>query len=99
MLLFSSELGMAWASLGISLGLRPWEIPWETHAMPRSDAKSITPLYLIAAGTKPAASQLAAVRGEPPTQSEEKNINFHLSLRGLYSSIVQCAMCNAGAYP
>ena len=33
---------MAWVSLGISLGLRPWEIPRETHAMPRSDEKSIT---------------------------------------------------------
>ena len=67
---------------------------------PGDQWKEYIPLYLIAAGTKPATSQLAAVRGEPPTQSEKKhlkNINFHLSLRGLYSS--KCTMCNAGAYP
>ena len=38
MLLFSSELGMAW----VSLGLRPREIPRKTHAIPRSDEKSAT---------------------------------------------------------
>ena len=42
MFLFSSELGMAWVFLGISLGLRPREIPRKTHAIPRSDEKSTT---------------------------------------------------------
>jgi hypothetical protein len=42
MLLFSSELGMAWVFLWISLGLRTREIPWKTHAIPRSDEKSTT---------------------------------------------------------
>ena len=38
MLLFSSEPGMAWVFLWISLGLRPRK----THAIPRSDEKSTT---------------------------------------------------------
>ena len=42
MLLFSSELGMAWVFLWISLGLRTREIPWKTHAIPHSDEKSTT---------------------------------------------------------
>ena len=33
---------MSWVFLGMSLGLRPWDIPRKTHAMPRSDEKSIT---------------------------------------------------------
>jgi hypothetical protein len=37
---------MAWVSLGMSLGLRPRDIPRETHAIPRSDEKSTT-LFLI----------------------------------------------------
>ena len=33
---------MAWVFLGISPGLRPREIPRKTHAISRSDEKSIT---------------------------------------------------------
>ena len=37
---------------------------------PGNQWKEYLLLYLIAAGTKSATSQLATVRGEPPTQSE-----------------------------
>ncbi len=41
MLLFPSEVRVAWVFLGISLGLRPREIPRKTQATPPSDGKSI----------------------------------------------------------
>ena len=39
---FPSEVRVAWVFLGISLGLRPREIPWKTHATLPSDGKNIT---------------------------------------------------------
>ena len=42
MLLFPSEVGVAWVFLGISLGLRPREIPRKTQATPPSEGKSVS---------------------------------------------------------
>ena len=44
MLLFPSEVRVAWVFLGISLGLHPREIPQKTQATPPSDGKSIPPI-------------------------------------------------------
>ena len=45
MLLFPSEVRVAWVFLGISLGLHPQEIPRKTQAIHPSDGKNITVLY------------------------------------------------------
>ena len=42
MLLFPSEVRVAWVFLGISLGLRPREIPRKTQATPPSEGKSVS---------------------------------------------------------
>ena len=47
MLLFPSEVRVAWVFLGISLGLRPREIPRKTQATPPSEGKSVSFLFKI----------------------------------------------------
>ena len=42
MLVFPSEVVVAWDFLGISLVLHPQEIPWKTQATPPSDGKNNT---------------------------------------------------------
>ena len=43
-----SKLGRLWVSLGMSLGLRPRDIPRKTHTLPRLDGKYIIFLVLAA---------------------------------------------------
>ena len=39
---FPSEVRVAWVFLGISLGLRPREIPWKILTVPPSDGENIS---------------------------------------------------------